>query len=610
MIKKRGMTDFLKNFLFILGIFFAVFFVVIIVYNISTIKPKEVSSVDLKIDKSSVKINENILSITIIGEENKKYVEQVKFILYDGEESKETIMNTSQLKKIGIQNYTILFRNLGFLSIKSISITPGIKTKAGIKFLSVSDRVLITETGEVQASGFVCGNGILEGTEQCDDGNKLNDDGCSSECKLEGVEELINACGDCGILCSREKCHNILLTNNKKCYYEGKFSRKCTSCSLMSCTQYTTQDDCSDNRCKLSKCTWSNGKCRENPDCGDGYINSTLGETCEPPATACSASYGQNCTYCGSGCTNTIVTGGSCGDSLCNGVETYATCPNDCETTCGDGSCVGTETCSSCSADCGSCCGDGICNSTIGETCSSCVADCKKCNGESCTLGTQCSSGNCIDGYCCDTSCSSTCKSCNVAGYLGTCYNDPLGTVCSGGECDGSGNCASTLKENGESCNVGGDCSSGYCSDNTCCNTGCVGVCNTCTTGTCVNLADGATPTGCNTGNKKCNGFGGCVDWLWIEYPTYGYAHCAAYGQGDCADCYDTWRTCNPTTEGLAGWAPWPNGNLPYDFGGYKGWTGGTWAGSNQICSHFMATGYPFGYNQSTYFGCEKRIIG
>jgi cysteine-rich repeat protein len=36
----------------------------------------------------------------------------------------------------------------------------------------------------------VCGNGTIEGTEQCDDGNKLNLDGCDSNCKYEAVARM------------------------------------------------------------------------------------------------------------------------------------------------------------------------------------------------------------------------------------------------------------------------------------------------------------------------------------------------------------------------------------------------------------------------------------
>eukprot|EP01135_Chromosphaera_perkinsii_P010592 Nk52_evm1s2184 gene=Nk52_evmTU1s2184 len=43
-----------------------------------------------------------------------------------------------------------------------------------------------------------CGNGVTEGTEECDDGNTDNNDGCSSICKTE-------SCGD-GIKQTGEEC--------------------------------------------------------------------------------------------------------------------------------------------------------------------------------------------------------------------------------------------------------------------------------------------------------------------------------------------------------------------------------------------------------------------
>lgn len=43
-------------------------------------------------------------------------------------------------------------------------------------------------------SPILCGNGILEDTEQCDDGNVENNDGCSAQCK---IEETANRAPDC-----------------------------------------------------------------------------------------------------------------------------------------------------------------------------------------------------------------------------------------------------------------------------------------------------------------------------------------------------------------------------------------------------------------------------
>ena len=68
-----------------------------------------------------------------------------------------------------------------------------------------------------------------------------------------------------------------------------------------------------------------------------------------------------------------------CGDHLCNGTETLATCPEDCTPlppppSCGDGICSGSETNATCPADCPPGCGDGLCNGS--ETVTSCPVDC------------------------------------------------------------------------------------------------------------------------------------------------------------------------------------------------------------------------------------------
>jgi len=48
------------------------------------------------------------------------------------------------------------------------------------------------------AQPLICGNGIMEGHEECDDGNTMDDDGCSHTCRVE-------YCGD-GIIQSGEAC--------------------------------------------------------------------------------------------------------------------------------------------------------------------------------------------------------------------------------------------------------------------------------------------------------------------------------------------------------------------------------------------------------------------
>ena len=68
----------------------------------------------------------------------------------------------------------------------------------------------------------------------------------------------------------------------------------------------------------------------------------------------------------------------SCGDNVCNGSETFATCPQDCEPiVCGDSTCNGSETCSSCPTDC------GVCDPGCTPNCSLCAPD--TCVGNTCT---------------------------------------------------------------------------------------------------------------------------------------------------------------------------------------------------------------------------------
>jgi hypothetical protein len=75
------------------------------------------------------------------------------------------------------------------------------------------------------------------------------------------------------------------------------------------------------------------------------------------------------------------VSEGVCGDRICGGLESDATCAVDCAV-CGDNKCSPTETTSSCPGDCIRC-GDGICSSPT-ESVYSCAGDCGRCGDGIC----------------------------------------------------------------------------------------------------------------------------------------------------------------------------------------------------------------------------------
>ena len=115
----------------------------------------------------------------------------------------------------------------------------------------------INDTGSAS-----CGNGMLEGTEQCDDANRKPGDGCNSSCKKE-------TCGD-GIVTPSlgEECDTKQLPTNRTQPYEGCS----TSCKIIYCGDGIVQTEL-----------------KERCDDGNAVANDGCNDKCqiELPKTAC-----------------------------------------------------------------------------------------------------------------------------------------------------------------------------------------------------------------------------------------------------------------------------------------------------------------------------------
>ena len=197
----------------------------------------------------------------------------------------------------------------------------------------------------------ICGDGkINQNSEQCDDGNNDNFDGCSATCQIEEY------CGD-GVCSDSESCSDC--------------EKDCGICL----------SDCGNNINETGEeCDWGN-------------LNGFL----------CWASYGKSCQYCTDSCKLKIVFGGYCGDGVrdpcyeecddgnkVNGDGCSSTCEiENIAPVCGDKQCNGEETCESCPIDCGTCPVEPICG-----------------DGEVNQISEQCDDGNNING----DGCSSTCQ--------------------------------------------------------------------------------------------------------------------------------------------------------------------------------------------------------
>ena len=157
-----------------------------------------------------------------------------------------------------------------------------------------------------------CGDRLVEGTEECDDGNTLSGDGCSATCqKEEPRPTLVGAaavCGD-GVLDSSEECDDGNTRDGDGCT---------TTCLL------------------------------EQGICGDGIVERLLGEQCEQSLHDPSLPYQcVHCRYVSSMCGDGKVDPGEeCDDGQRNSTAADASCRPDCShSRCGDGILDSSEQC-------------------------------------------------------------------------------------------------------------------------------------------------------------------------------------------------------------------------------------------------------------------------
>jgi cysteine-rich repeat protein len=365
----------------------------------------------------------------------------------------------------------------------------------------------------------LCGNGVLDSGEVCDDGN-------------------IQECGTCNHDCSATLAW-------PKCAYR------------VHCAQNA---DCASGVCASHHCTKS---------CGDGYR--------EPPFEFCDDGNTSSCGTCSANCTLPIATsspffvlcpvgtgcrtGSDCASASCFQGKCVAVCGDGVVQTgevCDDGN---TDACGTCKADCtaanatvtgcslgtpcayngdclsGSCsshvcvqvCGNGItepgevCDDRNVDACGTCNANCTAANGTvtGCIGGFGCATnGDCASGTCSSGECSSVCgngllepgeacddgnvDACGVCNADCSAVNSTV-TGCTGGfGCTDDGDCASDVCSSGACTSI---CGNGVQEPDEACDDGNVDACGTCSADC---SAVNSTVTGC-FGGVGCMDNGDCA---------------------------------------------------------------------------------------------------
>ena len=140
-------------------------------------------------------------------------------------------------------------------------------------------------TARATSRAQTCGNGVVEGTEQCDFGTGNGPGtGCETNCTYSC--QTSTDCSDGNLCDGTETCNTVTVS--------GHTGKKCAAG-----TPLTNGTTCGTGKiCLSSQCVTST--------CGDGYIDTAAGETCEPP----------NVGTCDSQCHNA-----SCGDGILAGSE-------------------------------------------------------------------------------------------------------------------------------------------------------------------------------------------------------------------------------------------------------------------------------------------------
>ena len=213
----------------------------------------------------------------------------------------------------------------------NVTYTPGTNYFGADTFTyQASDGSLSSNTATVTvtvAHVLTCGDGIVEGAEQCDDGNNSNNDACLNNCMLA-------TCGDGFVQTGVEQCDDGNNSNNDACL---------NTCALATCGDgfvRTGVEQCDDgnnsnNDACLNSCALAT--------CGDGFVQAGV-EQCDDGNTSNTDA-----------CLNTCVEA-TCGDGFVQtGVEqcddgnqsNNDACLNSCAiATCGDGFVqIGVEQC-------------------------------------------------------------------------------------------------------------------------------------------------------------------------------------------------------------------------------------------------------------------------
>ena len=288
------------------------------------------------------------------------------------------------------------------------------------------------DTFAPDAPTSICGDGILQVGEQCDDGNAIPGDGCSGICTIEPghicptvgvlcISTITQVCGD-GKITGSESCDDgntlpgdgcgstcVVEVGGWSCPIPGQLCVRTVTASVCGNGTVESGEQCDDHNaiggdgcsatCQLEPhwtCPQPGQPCIPVAYCGDGVVQATLGEVCDDsnarPGDGCSGvctiEPGYACPTPGQPCVKIWV----CGNGM---IDPGETC-DDGNTLPGDG----------CSADCTAVEPGWICPKGANNTGGPCTrVPANVCGNGSLGAGERCDDGNTLPGDGCTATC-------------------------------------------------------------------------------------------------------------------------------------------------------------------------------------------------------------
>ena len=190
MIERRGvkgLSTIVATLLVILLTLVAVGVIWVVVKNVIQQNAEQVSfgkfTINLKISKAGI-INDTDISVTVRRNPGKGEIAGILFIAY-GKDNSEVVKYNISMNELEERNFQVILYVINTSIVEKVSIAPIFISDSGKEYIGdVQDEYTFSHTSEPYIPP-VCGNGIIETGEACDDGDNISGDGCSVGCTVE-----------------------------------------------------------------------------------------------------------------------------------------------------------------------------------------------------------------------------------------------------------------------------------------------------------------------------------------------------------------------------------------------------------------------------------------